>query len=587
VRERILILIIILAVSPFVPPPAVHAQRAMPDPVAELLKEVSETMPADRSGTYLVPSDEDLQNWGRILELFRRKAIDSCKLAMARYNYSLTQLKDNMTGAVYDVFRENTPITRGWGTFIYNRNSSKRLFVHVNHPVDDAHALMLGAELFRRLNGEWLLIGGTSRRAVPGKLLADMGLVKRSIFQRWHETLTDLTHVTLSVHSYAEANYPYPISVTDVIVSNGRTSDEQWGISQLSLAVRDTLRAAGFACGLAMYDSGYSRLAAGWNPQGTFSNDSVGFGHWLNLELSKNVRANPAMTAKLIAATNRALELTGKRIAQHVNRGFGLVSPRVIRLDSLHGLFFPPSGEDSYRIISFNPGKTKGDTVNLRMGNWIEFMGAKKGVTQVKVFDTAAPGAGEPAPVTARIREGVGSRYARIVEKSPEEARAVMKLGRREASDTSAAGAEDDGRSFEPLQVHRIPLRPVLTETYSTQRPEEKQGAPYRWEGFVPSRFRPAIPVFQVGDEEPADRGTVQQFLIPIIRSSYPEGANRFIGVQMTSLLVDEIARLLSDSHVQEKRIGLMAEQTDEGEYYLRLFPGSYRDITALTPSKK
>ena len=63
---------------------------------------------------------------------------------------------------------------------------------------------------------------------------------KNTVFQRWHELLTDLTHITLSLHGFQARSYHLPIKTTDLIVSNGKTSDEQWGISQVSLAFRDS-----------------------------------------------------------------------------------------------------------------------------------------------------------------------------------------------------------------------------------------------------------------------------------------------------------------------------------------------------------
>ena len=38
------------------------------------------------------------------------------------------------------------------------------------------------------------------------------------------------------------------------------------------------------------------------------------------------------MRSRFIAATDRALALTGKRVSQQLNRDFGLVSPRVMRV---------------------------------------------------------------------------------------------------------------------------------------------------------------------------------------------------------------------------------------------------------------
>jgi len=567
-RERVYIIILLLSLVSLLKLEA--SQKTRPDGFTEMIQDVSTHMPIEKSGDYAVPNDDELRDWSSILILFRHRSLDSCKQLLAKYNYTLIQVKDTYSGDIYDVVKENYPIKRGWGTYIYNRHYSRRLYIHVNHPIDDPHALAVGAELFRKLEAEWLLIGGTSRRAVAGRLSADVGLVKHSVFQRWHEMLSNLTHVTLSLHSYAEGKYEYPINVTDIVLSNGRTSDEQWGISQLSLSFRDTMRSAGLNCGLAMYDSGYGRLAGGWNPQGVFSNDSVGFGHWFYIELSKNMREHPFLLSKFMSSVTHALELTGKKISQEVNRGFGLVSPRVIHVDSLHRLFFPSSSQDTYRIITVNTTGRKNDTINLRMGNWVDLLDSKKSLTAMKVFDTgSSPYANQfrqPGRAVAR------SVVSKIVEKSARILPAGMKLAKDDLPDSSA---DEDKRSPEPLQVHRIPLKPVLLETYSQQH--APQSASYRWEGFVPRKFKPGVQLFEVNDQQSGadDAGVFTQFLIPIISSSYQTGANSFIGVQMTSMLVNEIARLVTEYKVPENNVGLLAEKTDEGDYYLRIFPGS------------
>src|SRR5204862_3296813 len=127
--------------------------------------------------------------WGNILNWFRAGKFDSCKNSLAQYNYSLTQLQDGITGNTYDVFKERYPIQKGWGTFIYNRNHKKRLFIHVNHPVDDPKADIIGAELFRKLDAEWLLVAGTRKYSGNSNLSFDVGREKRTVFQRWHELL--------------------------------------------------------------------------------------------------------------------------------------------------------------------------------------------------------------------------------------------------------------------------------------------------------------------------------------------------------------------------------------------------------------
>lgn len=547
-------------VSLFLQQGATSAQRAQPDNFRGLLLELMAKLPEANSGIYVQPDEDDLRNWNKIIYTFRMNMPDSCRALLSKYNYELIQIKDAVTENLYDIIREKTPVRLAWGTYIYNRNHKKRLQIEINHPHDDPQALIMGGEMLRHLNCEWLLVGGSSRKALPGNLNADMGRTRQTVFQRWHESLSNLAYVSISVHSYDETLFPQPINSTDLIISNGSTSDQQWGISQLSLSFRDTMRAAGYYCGLAMYDSGYARLSGGWNTQGTFSNDSMGFGHWLYLEISKKVRMKMWEYPKFIAAVDRALELTGKKISQQVNRGFGLVSPRVIKLDSARRLFFPQSQSDSYRIVSFNPKKNLNDTLNFRGNKFRDVFGKKNG-SSVTLMDTA-----QRDFLRALTRSSQNKMVSKIIE-SPRQLASLMRL-KDQVPDTMSVDSDDEYQE-EPIQVNRIPLEPVFENTFVSQT----DISPYKWEGVVTGWFTPSVPTFEITEGNVSEGLRLPRFLIPLINSSLGNGKKSFLGVQMTEYLVTEIARLVTEYEISSGDVGLVAEQSDEGEYYIRVMP--------------
>lgn len=547
----------------FIVPVELLSQRAQPDNFRSFLLETMAKLPEANSGIYLEPNESDLQQWDRIINNFRINSTDSCRHLLSKFNYELVQIKDAITENVYDVIRERTPIYYGWGTYIYNRNHKKRVHIEINHPLDDPQALVIGGEIFRHINAEWMLIAGTSRKVLFGNLNADMGRMRHTVFQRWHESLANLTYVTLSLHSYDESMFPYPINTTDVIVSNGSTSDQQWGISQLSLAFRDSMRSSGYWCGLAMYDSGYARLAGGWNSQGVFSNDSIGFGHWLYIELSKKVRMKMWEYPKLVSAIESALDLTGRKISQQVNKGFGLVSPRIIRLDSAKKLFFPQSPADTYSIVSVDGKKYRNDSPQT---GWSNLLRNKKG-SSVTVLDS-----------TQRdfLRALRKSSQNKMVSKIIEPSRQVTSLIRLkdEIQDTTFSDVDEEGRD-EPIQVHRIPLEPVFENTFVSQT----DLAPYKWEGVITGWFTPSLPTFEFNDDNIAGGLNLPRFLIPLVNSSLSSGKKSFLGIQMTTYLVSEIARLITEYEITESDIGLVAEQSSSGSYYIRIIPTNDPDL--------
>ncbi len=511
----------------------------------------------------------DLSEWRRAFTFFQAHSLDSCRRILARYNYALVQIPDWRNSVAYDVIRENEPIRLGWGTFVYNRNQTKRLYIQVPHPVRDERSARFGAELFQQLGAEWLMIAGSD--GPPLSTDDDIGRLNETLFQQWHEMLTDLIHVSLSLHTFTSRSFPRPIVATDVVVSNGRTTDEQWGISQISLSVRDTLRSSRVSCSLAMYDSGYARLSGGGNRQGTFSNDSVGFGHWLNVELSDRLLRDADRSSRFIAAMNRAMDVTGQRISKQVNNAFGLVSPRVLRLDSKHPLLFPPP-EEEYRILSFNSREIKHDTVVIRVGDWVNLKEPSAAGSTISSLEGRGGDFMRRFGSTASRKE-----VARIVQ----EPLSHLKLGKGELQDSSIAG-DDDRSADEPLQVHRIPLEPVLASTVTG---DFLAGAtPFRWEGTIVGGIAPNPRIFQFASNMTGtgDMNSTENMFIPVMNSSYGTGKARFVGVQMTSMLLDQITRL-TEAARSDRDMTLLAEQDESGKYFLRVFPGGqYHPETAM-----
>jgi hypothetical protein len=545
-----------------------------------LVRETVGAIPSASARAYVVPDDADLDRWTLALNLFRAGRFDSCRAVLSRFDYELTTLRDAVSGGTFDVFRERLPVRRGWGTLIHNRNNHKRLIVHVNHPVDDGNIPVIGAELFRRTGSRWMLIGGSARHAVPSSRAADAALADRSVFQRWHELLTDLTQVAVSLHTYRPEAYPFPVSAADVIISNGRTSDIQWGISQISVAFRDTLRYAGFHTALAMLDSGFARLAGGSNPQGVYSNDSTGFGHWMNVEISSRVRHSPAEYMRFIGAADRALGITQKSVSKQINHAFGLVSPRVVRIDKANKLLFPPPGEEKYRIVSFGPGGSGNDTLDLLLGRWLGAGQDGNGVSRIVEYDTAGSIAGYMGRTAGRQ---MGGTITKLVTAPGTFASGIRPAEHRPADSLLAGEESEDVR--EPLQVYRIPLQPVIASTVSPEY--SPVSTPFHWGGILPEGYTPQVFTFAAASPRVSDIDVsgLSRFLIPLLRNSYHSGGLRFVGVDMTDLLVNEIARLVSEYRVEGEEIDLIAEEDESGDYYLRLFPeGAFDQLRSNLP---
>lgn len=551
----------------------VHAagQAGTVDPFIDFITEKTGRIIPGTDGVYLAPTAGELVEWGTILQLFTNGDYDSCDGLLARYGYVRSRVTDRVTGSTYEVISELPPVRRGWGTVVYNPRATGHLAIHVSHPVDDGNVPVVGAEFFRRSGAKWLLIAGSSKHAGGDERLADPARSAAGMFQKWHEFTSGPGLISLSLHGYKPELYRYPIASSDVVISNGRTSDDQWGISQLSMDLRDSLRAAGFFAAVAMMDSGFARLSGGSNPQGIQSNNRLGFGRWLNIELAPGVRGEPSRYLKFIDIAGRLLDAGIVNAARHAGDAFGLVSPRVVKIDRANRLMFPPPKPEKYRIVSFTPGESKNDTLDLLFGNW--FDGASGGKTIARIIEADTTGA-----LAERIRRrNAAARAARstmtkLISTSAGKYPSGILATEHEPVDSTGDG-EEEAIVHEPLQVHRIPLRPVLASTVNPDLPPET--TPFRWGTILPEGFSPQILTFRAGQAGSGEMEVpgLSRFLIPLLRSSYRTDSQHFIGVDMTDILVNEIARLVNEYKIEGQDIGLLAEQEENGDYYLRLFP--------------
>ncbi len=71
-----------------------------------MIHELKNHVSDKQHGNIVWATENDLQDWGRIFNWFKAGAYDSCKTALAHYNYTLIQLRDGIAGTTYDVIKE-------------------------------------------------------------------------------------------------------------------------------------------------------------------------------------------------------------------------------------------------------------------------------------------------------------------------------------------------------------------------------------------------------------------------------------------------------------------------------------------------
>lgn len=256
-----------------------------------LTARVLEEAPGRDSRGYRPPDTGDR---GAFLDAVQRAAggsVEAADSALAAFRYDAAVAVEAGTGDSILVVAERVPVARGWGTYIRRLSPGAPADVHVNHPHFDLDSEWVGLRLYRQCGCRWLFVAGTHRYANPDDV-SDMARSASSVFQGLWERVADSAAVAVSVHGFAADNHEDPIASSDVVLSNGGTAlGEGLAATDAARRLRDSLRAAGWAVGLAGYDEGYEGLAGTVNPQGQYANRTFGHGRWVQMELARPLRA--------------------------------------------------------------------------------------------------------------------------------------------------------------------------------------------------------------------------------------------------------------------------------------------------------
>jgi hypothetical protein len=204
------------------------------------------------------------------------------------------------------------------------------------------------------------------------------------------------------------------------------------------------------------------------------------------------------------------------------------------------------------------------DTLDLLFGNWIDGVGKNRSLTRVVRYDSGA--------LAAATEKSSRRTISTVVQNAKRKHSSGIRPAEHEETKRKPAQGEEPDFN-EPIQVHRIPLQPVLASTVAADYIPAM--TPFRWGGILPENFTPQVLTYGRNVQNTFAAELVpglDKFLIPLLNSSYDPSNRHFVGVQMTEMLVNEIARLVQEYDAEGYEIGLLAEQSDTGNYFLRLF---------------
>jgi hypothetical protein len=205
-----------------------------------LTAEVVAYMPGSGEGVYVEPTANAKAEFKTIINNIYNHNYSAARAAALTINYDLTYFTDIYNSLSYYILRENTPISQGWGTYIFNPRLFKagtassntiEITVAAPHPLSDTNTERIALELFRQGNRTNTLrqtvaymLAGTHRYCTyqGGEWISDVAHNANSIFQAVHEEIMALTiEEVIQIHGFSATAHPgYP----SIVLSNGTPS---------------------------------------------------------------------------------------------------------------------------------------------------------------------------------------------------------------------------------------------------------------------------------------------------------------------------------------------------------------------------
>lgn len=308
---------VLLALGACSDEPTVAPARAAAAPVADigvealpsvdfraLIDTITNGVIADSTGQYDIPSINATSVFRQAVDSVLAGRWSGADRRLDIVGYDAYRIRESVSGDTLIIFRERVNATtgkvpRGWGTYAYNPRHVRRTDIEVNHPISDQHTEDIGAELYRDCRCRWFAMAGAERDANHTDMSSDVAhytggpTIFNHVHMHLHFTTAHRNARVLSLHGFLESRHASLPDSVDMVLSNGRSTRSPMPVYGTAEPVlRTRLRNGGWEAGLFNVDANYNELG-GNNLQGVWDNNNLGFGHWMHIEIERNVRENP------------------------------------------------------------------------------------------------------------------------------------------------------------------------------------------------------------------------------------------------------------------------------------------------------
>ncbi len=255
-------------------------------------------MPGVNSNGFVHPSSKEMEQMGDAIPSIANLQFTIAQEKVTPFGYTLIRWYNNPTSETLFVLKENTPVQRGWGTYIFNPQVNFDCAVEAPHPIWDTKSWRLAVQGYLRLRARWFLMAGTHRYANTDSS-SDVAHSTNTIFHKVHTVIAP--EISVQIHGFDKSSSIYT-GYPDVVISAGTIYPDN-----VLFSVKTAYEAQGFTAGVYSLSTQSSlwRLGATTNKQGQWSNTNGKI--FIHIEHDTPIRTDTAKTLKAVHALEEAL----------------------------------------------------------------------------------------------------------------------------------------------------------------------------------------------------------------------------------------------------------------------------------------
>ena len=282
----VLIILLMGIVSP------AQSQTVISGDIVQFIKTIKDAIPDMGTNKFFIPTNAQLSFFDTVFIDLKKKEYGTIASRVSVYGYQFIQFINTATNDTLFILKENIPVLRGWGTYVFDPSATNDVAIEAPHPLWDTNSWEFAIRLFIKVDAQWFILAGTHRYCNTDSS-SDMAHVTQSIFHVCHKRTG--TSKAIQIHGFSKTgdNAGYP----DLVISNGTLNPPS-----ILYTLETKYESKGFTAGV-FSTTTYSQLnnlGATTNKQGQWSNSNGKL--FIHIEHDYPLRTNQTKQALCIDA---------------------------------------------------------------------------------------------------------------------------------------------------------------------------------------------------------------------------------------------------------------------------------------------